>query len=55
MYEVPFLSLIFLYCSGNGSVCHVCCVPDNVYECLVRQFAIFLSVVVILLLNIMEV
>ena len=39
-------------CSVNGSLCHVCCVFVN---CLVEQFAIFLDVVVILLLNVMEV
>ena len=35
--------------SVNGSVCLVCCVFVN---CLVKQFAIFLGVVVILLLNV---
>ena len=39
-------------CSVNGSVCLVCCVFVN---CLVKQFAICLGVVVILLLNVMEV
>ena len=38
--------------SVNGSVCLVCCVLVN---CLVKQFAICLGVVVILLLNVMEV
>ena len=39
------------FCFVNGSVCLVCCVFVN---CLVKQFAILL-VVVILLLNVMEV
>ena len=38
--------------SVNGSVCLVSCVSVN---CLVKQFAICLVVVVILLLNVMEV
>ena len=38
--------------SVNGYVCLVCCVSVN---CLVKQFAICLGVVVILLLNNMEV
>ena len=43
-------------CSINGSVCFVCCVFDSIcVNCLVKQFAICLGVVVILLLNIMEV
>ena len=36
----------------NGSVCLVCCVFVN---CLVKQFAMCLGVVAILLLNVMEV
>ena len=39
-------------CSGNGSVCLVCCVFVN---CLVKKFAMCLCVVAILLLNVMEV
>ena len=50
--ECNVISLYFLCCSVNGSVCLVCCVFVN---CLVKQFAIFLSVVVTLLLNVMEV
>ena len=38
--------------SVNGPVCLLCCVFVN---CLVKQFAICLGVVVILLLNVMEV
>ena len=38
-------------CSVNGSVCRVCCVFVN---CLVKQFAIFLGVVFILLLNVIK-
>ena len=41
-----------MYCSVNGSVCLVCCVFVN---CLVKQFALCLGVVVILLLNLLEV
>ena len=39
-------------CSVNGYVCLVCCVFVN---CLVKQFAMCLGVVVILLRNVMEV
>ena len=38
--------------SVNGSVCLVCCVFVN---CLVKQFAMCLGVVAILLLNVMHV
>ena len=38
--------------SVNGSVCFVCCVPDSVCD-LFGEFAICLSVVVILLLKVM--
>ena len=42
--------------SVNGSVCLVCCVFVNfVVNCLMKQFAMCLGVVVILLLNVMEV
>ena len=41
-------------CSVNGSVCLVCCVFD-ICECLVKQFAMCLGVVDIVLLNVMEV
>ena len=47
--------MLFLHvmcCSVNGSVCLVCCVFVN---CLVKQFAMCLVVVAILLLNVMEV
>ena len=46
--ECIVISLYFLCCSVNGSVCLVCCVFVN---CLGKQFAISLDVVVILLLN----
>ena len=39
-------------CSVNGSVCLVCCVFVN---CFVKQFAMYLGVVAILLLNVMDV
>ena len=44
--------MLYPCCSVNESVCLVCCVFVN---SLVKQFAIFLSVVVVLLLNFMEV
>ena len=50
--ECDVISLYFMCCSINGSVCLVCCVFVN---CLVKQFAIRLDMVVILLLNVMEV
>ena len=46
------MSLYFMYCCVNGSVCLVCCVFVN---CLVKQFSICLGVVASLLLNVMEV
>ena len=49
--ECNVISLYFMCCSVSGSVCLVCCVSASVCE----LFAIFLSVVVILLLNVMEV
>ena len=39
-------------CSVNVSVCLVCCVLVN---CLLKQFAICLGVVAVLLLNVMDV
>ena len=50
--ECNVISLYFLCCSVNRSVCLVCCMFVN---CLVKQFAICLNVVVILLLNVAEV
>ena len=49
--ECNVASLYVLCCPVNGSVCFVCCVFVN---CLVKQFAIYLGVYVILLLNVME-
>ena len=46
------ISLYFVCCSVNVSVCLVCCVFVN---CLVKQFAICLGVVAILLLNVFSV
>ena len=40
-------------CSVNGSVCLVCLTVS--VNCLVKQFAMFLGVVTILLLNVMDV
>ena len=51
--ECNDISLYFLCCSVNGSVCLACLIVF--VNCLVKQFAIFLGVVVILLLNVMEV
>ena len=42
-------------CSVNVSVCLMCCVFDSVCELFGEQFAICLSVVAILLLNVMDV
>ena len=42
--DCDVISLYFMCCSVNGSVCLVCCLFVN---CLVKQFAICLSVVVI--------
>ena len=39
-------------CSVNGSVCLVCCMFVN---CMVKQFAMCLGVVYILVLNVMDV
>ena len=52
MFTWLYCLLDFLCCSVNGSVCPVCFVFVNY---LVKQFAIFVGVVVILLLNVMEV
>ena len=42
-------------CSVNVSVCFVCCVLDSVVNCLVKQFAMCVGIVAILLLNGMDV
>ena len=42
-------------CSVNGSVCLVCCTLTVFVNCLVKQFAMCLGVVAILLMNVMEV
>ena len=47
--EWNVISLYVLYCSVNGSVCFVCLTVF--VNCLMKQFAICLGVVVILLLN----
>ena len=46
------MCLYLLCCSVNGSVCFVCCVFVN---CLLKQFAMCLGVVAVLLLNVMDV
>ena len=50
--ECDVVSLYVVCCSVNVSVCFVCCVFVN---CLVKQFAMCLGVVSILLLNVMDV
>ena len=50
--ECDVVSLYVVCCSVNVSVCFVCCVFVN---CLVKQFAMCLGVVAILLLNVMDV
>ena len=50
--EYDVISLYFMCCSVNVSVCLVSCVFVNY---LVKQFTICLGVVVILLLNVMDV
>ena len=56
--ECDVISLYFMCCSANGSVCLVCCVLDSVCELFgeaIRKMMICLGVVIILLLNVMEV
>ena len=53
--ECNVTSLYFLCYSVNESVCLVCCVLTVFVNCLVKQFAIFLGVIVISLLNVREV
>ena len=45
--QCDVISLYFMCCSVNGSVCLVCCMLDRVCEMLVKQFEICLGVVVI--------
>ena len=52
--ECDVIFLYFMCCSVNGSVCLVCCVVV-ILNCLVKQFAVCLCVVIILLLNVMKV
>ena len=53
--ECDVLSLYFMCCPVNGSVCLVCCMFDSVCELFGEQFAMCLGVVAILLLNVMDV
>ena len=53
--ECDVISLYFMCCSVNVSVCLVCCVFASVCELLEKQFAICLGVIAILLLNVMDV
>ena len=53
--ECNVVSLYVVCCFVNVSVCFVCCVLDSVVNCLVKQFAMYLGVVAILLLNVMDV
>ena len=51
--ECAYISLYFMCCSVDGSVCLMCCVFDSfLVNCLVT---ICLGVVVVLLLNVIEV
>ena len=49
------ISLYFMSCAVNGSVCLVCCVSDSVCEFFGETIPNSFGVVVILLLNVMEV
>ena len=51
--ECNVISLYFMCYSVNGSVCALCLTVF--VNCLMKQFTIYLCVVVILLLNVMEV
>ena len=52
--ECDVVSLYVLCCSVNGSLC-LCVACLTVFvNCLVKQFAIYLGVFAILLLNVME-
>ena len=53
--ECDVISLYCMCCSVNGSVCLVCCAFDSGGELLVKQFAMCLNGVSILLLNAMKV
>ena len=54
--ECDVVSLYVVCCSVNVFVCFVCCMLDSGCDnCLVKQFAICLGVVAILLLNVMDV
>ena len=53
--SVMLCPCIFLCCSVDVSVCLVCCVFDSICESLVKQIAICLGVVAVLLLNVMDV
>ena len=46
------MSLYFLCCSVNVSVCLVCCVLDSICELFVKQLVMCLGVVSVLLLNV---
>ena len=50
--ECDVISLYFMCCSVNGSVCLVCCVFVN---CMAKQFTMCLGAVAILVLNVMVV
>ena len=53
--ECNVVSLYVVCCSVNVSVCFVCRVLTVFVNCLVKQFAMCLGVVAILLLNVMDV
>ena len=50
--ECDVISLYFMCCSVNGSICLVCLTVF--VNCLVKQFAMCLDVVAILMLNVMD-
>ena len=53
--ECDVIFFYFMCCSVNGSVCLVGCVFDSVCDLFMKQCAMYLGVVAILLLNVMEV
>ena len=53
--ECYVISLYFGRCSGGLSVYPVCCVLTVFGNCMVKQFAICLGVVAIMLLNVIDV
>ena len=46
---------VYLCCSVSVSICLVCCVFDSILNCLLKDFAMCLGGVAIVLLNVMDV